>query len=65
MEPYTLFPSFLGPAGPRKPFAGAPMRAQASMGWYYPLTTMRGLRRATFFLFSAPSTASTTKETSL
>ena len=65
MEPYTLFPSFLGPAGPRKPFAGAPMLAQASMGWYYPLTTMRGLRRATFFPIPAPSTASTTKETSL
>ena len=65
MEPYTLFPSFLGPAGPRKPFAGAPMLAQASIWGYYPLTTMTGLRRATFFPIPAPSTASTTKETSL
>ena len=65
MEPYTLFPSFLGQARPRKPFAGAPMPAQASMGWSYTLTTMRGLRRATFFPIPAPSTASTTKETSL
>ena len=65
MEPYTLFPSFLGPAGPRTPFCGARTLAQASMGWYYPLTTMRGLRRATFFPIPAPSTASTTKETSL